>query len=288
MATNAGTVPAVTYAGYFRPVSQPENVEVLLCEAGNFDGCTTADSLACNKCYVFCRKLLQQCDEDLRPPESIVHALRTKVDELQDSFRQCSNITDDNEVALLHTATYLGEHMLSDQAITFPQLYQKYCEYLQSRLMGNAPPLPRYQVFVYMGKEFGDLMSSVSARNRLGRVLYRAKCDPFLMLSHALGTIKPQYEKEGSSIPPVEPVVEYSNEKVHDLASQLMAEHEQKPVSANTFNLETFASHVAPDLCNAVITLTQSCNEKLGRKQSDSHVYVRKVRIVYINSFLCM
>ena len=33
-----------------------------------------------------CQKLLQQCDEDRRPPESIVHALRTEVDELQDSF----------------------------------------------------------------------------------------------------------------------------------------------------------------------------------------------------------
>ena len=102
-----------------------------------------------------------------------MHALRNKVDELQDIFRQCSNITDHNEVALLYTATFLGEHMLSDQAITFPQLYQKYCEYLQSRLTGNAPLLPRYKVLVYMGKEFGDLMSSVIARNRLGRVLYQ-------------------------------------------------------------------------------------------------------------------
>ena len=115
-----------------------------------------------------------------------------------------------------------------------------------------------------MGKEFGDLMSSVSARNRLGRVLYRAKCDPFLMLSHALGNAKPQYEKEGTMIPPVEPVADYLNEKVHDLATQLMAKHEKDPVAANTFDLEAFASHVAPDLWNAVTRLTQSCNEKLN------------------------
>ena len=253
----------------------------MLQETGNFDRCITADSLACNKCYVFCQRLLQQCDEDLRSPESIVHALRTKVDELQDSFRQCSNITNHNEVALLHTATFLGEHMLSDQAVTFPQLYQKYCEYLHGRLTGNVPPQPRYQVLVYMGKEFGDLMSSVSARNRLGRIMYRAKCDPFLMLSHALGNAKPQYEKGGTSIPPVEPVAEYLNEKVHDLAAKLMAEHEQKPISA-TFDLEAFASHVAPDLWDAVTRLTHSSNEKLGRKQSDSHVHERKVRIAYI------
>ena len=86
----------------FRPVPHPENVDDLLREAGNFEGCISADSLACNKCYVFCQRLLQQCEEDLRPPESIVHVLRTKVDELQDRFRQCSNITDHNEIAMLH------------------------------------------------------------------------------------------------------------------------------------------------------------------------------------------
>ena len=111
----------------FRAVPQPD---VLLQETGNFDQCITADSLACNKCYVFSQRLLQQCDEDLRSPESIVHAVRTKVDELQDSFQQCSNITNHNEVALLHTAIFLGEHMLSDQAITLPQLYQKYCIFM--------------------------------------------------------------------------------------------------------------------------------------------------------------
>lgn len=153
--------------------------------------------------------------------------------------------------------------MLSDQAITFPQLCQKYCEYLQSRLMGNAPSLPKYKVLIYMGKEFGDLMSSTSACYRLGRVLYRAKCDPFLMLSHALRTAKPQCEKEGNTALPVKPVANYLNDKVHNLAKQLTTKHEKEPVSANTFDLEAFANHVAPDLWDAVTRLTQSCNEKL-------------------------
>ena len=42
----------------FRPVPQRENVDVLLQETGNFDQCITADSLACNKCYVFWRSSL--------------------------------------------------------------------------------------------------------------------------------------------------------------------------------------------------------------------------------------
>ena len=36
--------------------------------------------------------------------------------------------------------------MLSDQAATFPQLYQKYSEYLQSRLTGDVLPLSKYRV----------------------------------------------------------------------------------------------------------------------------------------------
>lgn len=126
----------------FRPVPQPENIHVLLQDAGNFDGCLTGDSLACNKCYMFCQKLLQQCEEDLRPPESIVHALRRTVDELQDRLQKCSSISDPNDVALLHTAIFLGERMLSDQAITFPQLYQRYSEYLQTRLTGTVRHYP--------------------------------------------------------------------------------------------------------------------------------------------------
>ena len=95
------------------------------------------------------------------------------MDELQDRFWQCSNSTDHIEVTLLHTAIFLGELLLSDEAITFPQLYLKYSsEYLHSRLTGNLPPLSKYRVFIYMGKEFGDLLSSVSTRNRFGRILY--------------------------------------------------------------------------------------------------------------------
>lgn len=67
--------------------------------------------------------------------------------------------------------------MLSDQAATFPQLYQKYSEYLQSRLTGDVLPLPKYRV---PGKGCGELtcMSSL-INNMFGRIIYRTKCDPF-------------------------------------------------------------------------------------------------------------
>ena len=137
-----------------RPVPQPQSINVLLQEAGNFDKCFTVDSVACNSCYLFCKRLLQQSDDDLRSPESIVHALTTKVTELQDRLQQCSNSSEHDEVELLNTAHFLGDQMLSDQAVTFPMLYQKYL-YLVSRLTNDAPPLLRYKILVYVGKEFG-------------------------------------------------------------------------------------------------------------------------------------
>ena len=133
-----------------------------------------------------------------------------------------------------------------------------------------------------MGKEFGDLMSSVSTRNRYGRILYRTKCDPFLMLSHALGTSKTQNEEQVSIAPPVEPVADYLSQKVHELVVHLMAECEQAPVDASTFYLEAFTGHVDPDLWEMVTRLSQSSNDRLGRKRSDSHIHERKLRNAYL------
>ena len=62
----------------FRTVPQLESVAVLLQETGNFDQRITGESFACNRCYVFCQRLLQQYDEELCPLEAIVHAFITK------------------------------------------------------------------------------------------------------------------------------------------------------------------------------------------------------------------
>ena len=44
---------------------------VLLDEAGNFEECLGVESVACNSCYLFSKRLLQQCGEDVRSAESI-------------------------------------------------------------------------------------------------------------------------------------------------------------------------------------------------------------------------
>lgn len=116
-------------------------------------------------------------------------ALRTKVSEPQDKLHQCR---EENEIALLHTALFLGQQMLCDQAVTFPMLYERY---LQIKQVDNVSPLPRYKILVYVGKAFGDLMSSVTPCKRVGRILYRTKCDLFLMLYNPLGTSKSKIGK---------------------------------------------------------------------------------------------
>lgn len=87
----------------------------------------------CSTCFLFCKRSLQQSDDDLRTPESIVCALRSKVAELQDTSHHCK---EGNETTLLHTALFLGQQMLCDMAVTFPMLYDKY---LVSKRRDDAP-----------------------------------------------------------------------------------------------------------------------------------------------------
>ena len=40
----------------FRPLPQPECIEVLLQEVGNFEGSLSNDSMVCAACYIFCQR----------------------------------------------------------------------------------------------------------------------------------------------------------------------------------------------------------------------------------------
>jgi hypothetical protein len=147
------------------------------------------DSVVCNSCYHFCKRLLQQYGEDIRSAEIIVESLRAKVADLEERVHKCMHGGEPNEIALVQAALFLGEEMLADHAVTFPMLYQKYASSL-NRDGHDVLPSPKYKVLLFVGKEFGDLMSSSCPCTRIGRLLYRTKCDPYVMLSHALGTTK--------------------------------------------------------------------------------------------------
>lgn len=120
----------------FRPIPQPEIVSSLLSNVGNFDKVLTNDSMACNNCYLLCTRLVQQCDEDPRSTETIIQGVRVKVGQLRE---ECSRCIDNNEFALLRGTIILGEYMLSNRAMTFPQLYSHYQEHLHS----STSPYPK-------------------------------------------------------------------------------------------------------------------------------------------------
>ena len=115
------------------------------------------ESVVCNSCYLFSKRLLQQCGEDIRSVESIIGSLEAKVIDLKERKHTCMTSGEHNEVALLETALFLGEEMLSAHAVTFPLYYQKYV----SKNSPNTLPCPRYQVLLCVGKEFSDLLSSM-------------------------------------------------------------------------------------------------------------------------------
>ena len=203
-----------------RPLPQPESITLLLHEIGNFAKCFSEENVVCNSCYQFCKRLLQQCGKDLRPADNRVYLLRAKVADIEKGVSQCMNSVPD-EKALLHAALFLGEEMLTHHAVTFPMLYQKYTSSLNE--MHDVVPSPRYKVLLFLGKEFGDLMSSSCPRKRIGRWLYRTKCDPYVMLSHALGTTKSTNSGGTSSRTlPIRHVASYVNEKVHVFPQQLL------------------------------------------------------------------
>ena len=149
--------------------------------------------------------------------------------------------------------------------------------------MHNVLTSPRYKVLLFLGKEFGDLMSSSCPCKRIGRLLYRTKCDPYVMLSHALGATKSTSSGGNSSKTlPIKQVASYVNEKVHDFSSTIIAKHDETPSQSCMFDLEEFVSCVPPDIWEMMNRLTLSKRDKQGRNQSEAHAHERKVRIAYL------
>ena len=75
--------------------------------------------------------------------EHILEALKVKRDELQNMISECD---EPNELALLHTAVYLGEFLLNDRAVTFPSIYTYYYEYIKSTCT-SVDLWPKYKSF---------------------------------------------------------------------------------------------------------------------------------------------
>ena len=88
-----------------RSIPKPDTINEILSEVGNFESFVSENSNVCSKCYQFCIQLIEEYSE-MHADEHILEALKVKRDELQSMISECD---EPNELALLHTAVYLGD-----------------------------------------------------------------------------------------------------------------------------------------------------------------------------------
>ena len=139
-----------------RLLPEPQTIQMILDGTGDSERC--AESVVCNSCYLFCKKLLQQYGDHINSSERIIDSPNVKVGYLRSQVHECRTSGDHNEGTLLKTSLFLGEEMLANHALNFPMIYQKYLPFLKKESQ-EALPFPRYKPLLYLGNEFGNLMS---------------------------------------------------------------------------------------------------------------------------------
>ena len=100
---------------------------------------------------------------------------------------------------------------------------------------------------IHIGNEYGNLMSMACRHDKIGRMLFRTNCDPFVMLSHALGTKAKQNEESKTMPQRVHSVGEYLNENVHSLSKELIEARKKDHVSVCMFDLDSFVGMIDPN-----------------------------------------
>ena len=119
---------------------------------------------------------------------------------------------------------------------------------------------------------------------KYGRLLHRAKCDPFVMLGHAIGYSKEEVEGGVPFSGQVESVASHLNELVHDLGDEVMDKVEK--ADDIDFELDAFIAIVPPDLWKTLSLLTQSTSEVEDRNLSATHRHDKKVKVAYLVSLI--
>ena len=73
---------------HVRSIPQPDTINEILNEVGNYESLVSEDSYVCNKCYQFCIQLVEEYSE-MHADEHILEALKVKRDELQSMNSEC-------------------------------------------------------------------------------------------------------------------------------------------------------------------------------------------------------
>ena len=103
------------------------------------------------------------------------------------------------------------------------------------------------------------------------------------MLSHTLGSVKYKNEdvEEVLLSQQIKSIEEHLNDKVHVLSTSLVNEAQES--TGINFDLDAF---INSDLWDALKLLTQSSNERAGRKHKDTYIYEEKIRLTYLVSVI--
>lgn len=213
-----------TQSRRFVACPEPTLIESYLRESADFDSSLNESDMVCYSCYKYCKRILDSRDCTLSS-EDVIKELTCKQSCVQsylhDHIPDC--LDSGIEVALNKTVVYLCQCLLPDQAVLFPTLYKQFLSYLPESI--ECPSKAR--LLTYIGNEFGDLISSVCHHRKIGRIFFRTKSDPYVLLSHALASqhspqCNAQSINQGSNC--VAACGDQVNKQVHHVASYMLGQ----------------------------------------------------------------
>ncbi len=128
--------------------------------------------------------------------------------------------------------------MLNDQAILFPEIYERFILYLPTNLADVSESASKTRVLAYIGNTFGELLSSTYSHRKIGQFFYRTGSNLHVLLSHALDASRKQAQAKGHK------PQQHLNAKLHELACKLVDLQSSKPSSATDLDLNAYINQV--------------------------------------------
>lgn len=263
----------------FLPCPEPEKVGVFLKETLDSECFLSDGDLVCHSCYRYCKHILQT-EGCMLSSDDIIKELQEKERYLEHSVSELTSDSRDShiELALKKTALYMCKLILNDHAVLFPAVYAKLRKFLPSM----EDSVSKARLLTYIGNEFGSLMSSTCCHKRVGRIFFRSKSDPYILLSHALGSNTgvnqgDQHSQGENRYQGVNAYNDHLNTQVHLLVSHLISEANTDASLSTALDVEKFLKHVqcvAPDVWEHICLLTRSVNEWKGRKSAVKTVFL--------------
>ena len=264
----------------FRTCPNPKFVESHLKDAVGFTSEIREGDLLCYNCYKYFTQLLRHTACVLSS-EDVLKELKCKENQLKEYILRFTCNSDDSYVELALYKTLLVCRLISsEQAFLFPTMYRTFLDYLPETLrVSDVICTSKSRLLTFLGNEFGQLLSSFCHHKRTGTVFHRTKADLSALLSNSL--CKQQPEVKASPCNSL-------NDSMHKIIKHLLSESKDNERSM-LLDLDQFIATVhklAPELWDHVCTVTQSINERKGRRAASAEytlfAKLKRVRRAYL------